>query len=442
MKSISDIVAASAFVCPSCGKIHSPGIGLCIIDEGASAELSPVLERLGVKRPLVICDKNTCNAAKSSHVFQVGEVCCLEGDTIAPDERAAGEILMKKPASLGKCDGVIGVGGGVINDLSKLVSAVKNVPYVYFATAPSMDGYASATSSVDRGGLKVSLPTKCADAVVADLDIIAAAPKKLILSGIGDMLAKYISLAEWKIAHIILDEYYCPYVVDLVSQSLEKVVQCAPLAVEGDKSAVGAVCEGLILAGMAMNFAGMSRPASGMEHYISHILDMRALEFGTRSSLHGIQCGIATLYMLRLYEKTTSVLANGIDMSKALAHAKEFDYGKYSAEMKEKLGHGGEVMAELEAKEGKYDPEKHSRRLRTIVTRREEILDVIRTLPKSSDLCRFMKSIGHSTDFSEIGISADEVSTAVKFSRDIRDKYVLGRLLWDVGEDGLIENLI
>ncbi len=441
MKSVSDIVAAGAFVCPVCGRVHSPGIGGCVIGEGASAKLPAVLDKLHVKRPFVICDENTYKAAKSTPVFTLGEVCCLTGDKIAPDEVSAGRILMKNPPALGRCDGIIGVGGGVINDLSKLISAAKNVPYVYLATAPSMDGYASATSSVDRDGLKVSLPTKSADVVVADLDIIAAAPKKLILAGIGDMLAKYISLAEWKIAHIILGEYYCPYVAELVSDSLDNVVKCAPLAVEGVKSAVGSVCEGLILAGMAMNFAGLSRPASGMEHYISHIIDMRALEFGTRSDLHGIQCGIATLYMLRLYEKAAAVLENGIDKDRAVSRAEEFDYTSYSREMKEKLGRGGEVMAALEAKEGKYDPDKHSRRLEVIIEKRKEILGVTRTLPKSEEICRFMKSIGHPVDFGEIGISADEAATAVKFSRDIRDKYVLGRLLWDVGADEILQQI-
>lgn len=64
---------------------------------------------------------------------------------------------------------------------------------------------------------------------------------------------------------------------------------------KGDKKAVTAVFEGLILCGAAMKFAGVSRPASGIEHYLSHIWDMRGVEFGTPVELHGIQCAVGTL---------------------------------------------------------------------------------------------------------------------------------------------------
>lgn len=39
--------------------------------------------------------------------------------------------------------------------------------------------------------------------VVADLDIIKGAPARLVASGINDILAKYISLTDWRIAHLV-----------------------------------------------------------------------------------------------------------------------------------------------------------------------------------------------------------------------------------------------
>ena len=70
-----------------------------------------------------------------------------------------------------------------------------------------------------------------------------------------------------------------------------------------EEKAVKAVFDGLIIGGIAMAYAGISRPASGGEHYFSHILDMRGLEFGAKTETHGIQCAIGTLLMAKQYDK-------------------------------------------------------------------------------------------------------------------------------------------
>ncbi len=93
------------------------------------------------------------------------------------------------------CDCIIGVGSGVINDISKLISTVTGRKYIIVATAPSMDGYASVLSSVARDGLKISLPTRCADVIIGDTDILASAPTHMLKAGLGDMLAKGVDWA-------------------------------------------------------------------------------------------------------------------------------------------------------------------------------------------------------------------------------------------------------
>ena len=130
----------------------------------------------------------------------------LPGNTVKPDEKTVGAAVMHFDR---RCDLVIGVGSGVINDVGKLLSKTAGTPYIIVGTAPSMDGYASATSLMDVDGLKVSLPSRCADAVVGDTAVLRQAPERMLIAGLGDMLAKYISLGEWRIAHIITGEYYC-----------------------------------------------------------------------------------------------------------------------------------------------------------------------------------------------------------------------------------------
>ncbi len=425
-----------SFICPICGRKHDSVVSDCFIGKGALVNLPDIVKKYDSVKPYVLCDINTYAAAGERVVSLLREnniepvLHIINSLEPSPDEKTVGDAVMYCERDV---DFIIGVGGGVINDTCKILAMTKRVHMAIVATAPSMDGFASATSSVDRSGLKVSLKSACPDCVIGDTEILASAPIHNIRSGIGDMLAKYVSLAEWKIANILLGEYYCAKVADTMRTALDKCITNAHAAVNREENAVSSVMEGLTLGGIMMNWAGLSRPASGMEHYISHIIDMRALEFCTPHDYHGIECGIATLHTIRMYEKLAGVLSQPIDIEKAVKHAESYDLEGHFAYMREKLGQGAETMIALEAKEGKYSAVKHKERIMTIALKREEILDAVKSMPKADELEKLMKSIGLPTEFSEIGLSDDDVDTAVLLARDIRDKYVLGRLLWDLG---------
>lgn len=431
---LNSLMQNDGFVCPSCGRTHKGLLKDCFIGDGVMAKLPELVKKYGGTKPFVLCDTLTYEAAGEWVCRLLDEAKIPYGLHIiqrikpAPDEKIVGEAVMYCPLD---CDLVIAVGGGVINDTGKVLASAKNVPNIIVATAPSMDGFASALSSMERSGLKVSLNTKCADAVIGEAEILAKAPVHMIRSGIGDMLAKYVSVAEWQIASLIVGDYYCDTVAQIVLNALDLCVKSAPKAVNGDKEAVCTVMEGLVLAGMAMNYAGLSRPASGMEHYISHIIDMRALEFGTPSDFHGIQCGIAALMTIRAYEQ---LMQQRPEPTAAREYVAAFDLEGWYAHLREKLGHGAEAIIAGDLKEKKYDPAKHAERLSKIVTNWGEIQRICSKMPRSADLAKFMKEIGHPTTGEEIGLTEEDMADAFFMAKDIRDKYVLGRLLWDLGK--------
>ena len=121
------------------------------------------------------------------------------------------------------------------------------------------------------------------------------------------------------------------------------------------------------------------------------------------------------------------------DRERALAYVKSFDFDAWSAEMTDFLGKGAEPMIALEAKEGKYDREKHKARLDTLLSRWEEIRKEICTLPRQAEIDRILDAIGAPKTAGEMGIDRDTVPVAFRRAGDIRDKYVLPRLLWDLG---------
>ena len=227
----------------ACGKYHDGILDTYIAEKGAICRVAEFVKKYHCKKAFLIADATTFSVAGnqvcrnltdngipfSKYVFPVSP---------KPDETAVGSVIMHYDAT---CDIIIGIGSGVINDISKIVANVTNHPYIIVATAPSMDGYASASSSMEMDGLKVSLPSKCANVVIGDIDILKNAPQRMLISGLGDMLAKYVSICEWRIAHTITGEYYCEEVASLIRSAVKKCMANAAGLLNRDEDAVAAV---------------------------------------------------------------------------------------------------------------------------------------------------------------------------------------------------------
>ena len=88
----------------------------------------------------------------------------------------------------------------------------------------------------------------------------------------------------------------------------------------------------------------------------------------------------------------------------------------------------------LEAKEGKYDQKKHRARLDCIIERWDQILAVINEeLPTVTELTALYDTVGMPKSMSEIGIDGGLLKMTFAAAKDIRDKYVLPRLAFDLG---------
>ena len=102
--------------------------------------------------------------------------------------------------------------------------------------------------------------------------------------------------------------------------------------------------------------------------------------------------------------------------------------------MREFLGKGAESMIALEKKEQKYNLLSHKKRIDLIIEKWDEILKIIdEELPTVSDLERLLDTVGLPKTMEEIGIDNKLLPMTFKAAKDIRDKYVLPRLCWDLG---------
>lgn len=210
-------------------------------------------------------------------------------------------------AALPEADLFVAVGAGVVSDLVKWCACERNRPYVSFATAISMNGYASANVAPSVGGVKTLVRARPPLAVFADPQVLADAPAHLTASGLGDILAKSVSSADWKLNEILFGDFYCDRSVRLIEE-IEPLYLHHPERIrDRDPVAMEALFEGLLLTGVAMTMAESSSPSSGGEHMLSHTLDMMSRIDGHPHDLHGRQVGLGTLLASELYRRVLAV---------------------------------------------------------------------------------------------------------------------------------------
>ena len=140
----------SIYGCP-CGRDHTCPISAVRIGEGAFSSLPALCE--GYTCILLVADTNTYAACGREVEGLLGRLVAsrhvFEGEgVVIPDEASVEAIEGKLTPDT---DLIVGVGSGVINDLCKFVGHKHTLPYIIVATAPSMDGYASAGAASGCG---------------------------------------------------------------------------------------------------------------------------------------------------------------------------------------------------------------------------------------------------------------------------------------------------
>lgn len=302
----------TSFDC-DCGKRHTIPTDYYRYGTDSLQELVKVAERIHSGGScLIIADSRTWSAGGETvyNLFElsgrsVARFILPDHGTESPvaDDTTKDYILANAP----EADLYISVGSGVINDLVKWVSFLRKKVYLTVPTAASMNGYGSANVAASVDGLKVLFHAEACRALFAHPEIIYSAPDEMTSSGLGDVLAKSVSSADWKLNQFLFGDYYCQFSVDLL-KDLEPVYLDNPEGIYAkDPEALKALFEALFYSSIAMTITGTSSPASGGEHLISHTLDMTAYRDGNHHDLHGRQVGVASIFCAALYQEVMAI---------------------------------------------------------------------------------------------------------------------------------------
>ena len=208
------------------------------------------------------------------------------------DIRQAEEVIEKSKPQV-----VFGVGGGTKIDIAKLSSARKETPFICVPTSASHDGMVSPFASIKGLDRPYSIKAQSPMAVVADTEVIINVPYRFIASGCADVISKFTSTRDWKLASEKKNEYYAQYTASLALMSAQHIVENADLFKPGSEPGLRVLLEALVSCGVAMCIGGTSKPCSGSEHLFSHALDLVA----PNQALHGEECGLGAIMMAKLH---------------------------------------------------------------------------------------------------------------------------------------------
>ena len=395
-----------------CGMDHRCGIHDIRIGSGLVTQVGEILRENGFpRRLLLIGDRDTLAAAagieESLTGFEVTRHCY---DTLRV---ATMDDVRLVEDYLDRVDAVVAVGTGSIHDPSRLACARRNKPLCLFATAPSMDGFASYNAPIVDGGFKTTHAAKCPEVIIADTKILAAAPKALKSAGFGDMISKYIALIDWQVSHLVTGETYCPRVAELTRTAVDRLMTMADRVTLEDEETAAAVLESLLMTGIAMSFTRTSRPGSGTEHILAHYWECIELLEGKIPNFHGEDVGVATLLTLREYEDLAS-------RETVTAHPEVNDwdavyraYGPLAGDVR-KLNTPDTITDGIEP--------------RVIEEKWPEIRAIVRSVPDYDACYRAMKAAGCKTTIAEIGKDPAFVAESLLYHPYMRRRLSLRRV--------------
>ncbi len=396
-----------------CGGSHTCTLRDVVIDSGAVRRVGEILEKNAFPRDvLLVADKNTLAAAEgiadslcgfnveykiydSIRVAEMHHVCELE------------DIIKDRDI------GILSVGTGSVNDPCRLAAARQDKMLCIFATAPSMDGFASYSSPIVDGGFKLSYPAKTPEVIIGDTRILADAPTELKSAGFGDMIAKYVGLIDWRVSHILTGEVWCEKVASLTREATDELFAMADLVTSRDEATAGKIFESLLKTGIGMSFMQNSRPASGSEHIVAHLIECIELRDGKIPNYHGDDVGVCTLEVLKLY----SCLA---EMTSVKAHAENVDWDEvfdYYGSMRDDV-YGMNFPTSVT--DG-ITPE-------LICEKWDDVRGAVKSVPSYEECFDAMRRAGCKITVEDIGKSRRLVDDCIKYSPFMRRRMTLLRL--------------
>jgi glycerol-1-phosphate dehydrogenase [NAD(P)+] len=292
---------------PDAGRLQPLGLGRIVAGPDALLSLREVVAELldGDGGPIAVLADAT-PMLRDRADLKATVLALLESDREVrpvqvgpPDGRAHADeetVAATLEAAVG-ASAIVTVASGTVADIGKTVAEeLGGVPHLIVQTAASVNGFADDQSVLLRNGVKRTVPSRWPDVLLLDGAVLAEAPPPMNLAGLGDLVSMFTATADWYLANEVgMDNGFSATAVALGRDHGEELLGLTPALARNDAAAIVRLAEILAISGISMGVAGRTAPSSGMEHTVSHMLEMAAERRRWDTALHGAKVGVATV---------------------------------------------------------------------------------------------------------------------------------------------------
>lgn len=405
------------------------------IDRGLIERCADCVTRSGLGRKvLIVADSVTAGVAANaieSALRGAGfacRLCVLPGKDIEPTPGMVQFILSALDANT---NFLLAVGSGVVTDLTRRSAFLARRPFAVFGTAASMDGYTSITSAMMIGGMKVSQYGKAARLLMFDTAILAAAPPLMQAAGVGDVVAKYNVLADWRLGRDVAGEHYCPLCAHLAETALAACTGSIEDIIACSEAGARVLIEALILAGLTVLIVGSTRPVASLEHNIAHHWEMTRMAEGGAALSHGISAGLGLVYALLFHDMLRN--AGPAHTDKAAVKAGRMSKAQKRAFLKSSYpGRIGPKIIRVN-KDWYLSWRRQKQRIAALISCHEQYKKDSESLPDYRDIIRIFQRMGAPASASQAGISPSLLTQTLLCAKDYRQRYSIASALDELG---------
>lgn len=407
-----------------------------IVAEDAIPPLLSYCQEQELARFFLVADTNTyrvlgerTEAALRSAGIDVKTILLTDHE-IATNEYFIVRTLME---TNGEDRQFIAVGSGTVTDITRFVSHRTRAKFISLPTAPSVDGYTSIVAPTEVGKYKVPIVTHPPQAVFANLPTLCAAPRRMIAAGLGDLLGKYTSLADWRIGELLYDEPYNASIAQYMRESVDRTVEVIDSIASASCEGITRLMDGLVGAGFGMLEFGDSRPASGAEHHIGHYWEMKLIIEGRPALLHGAEVGVATIFAARRYARLRQISRAE---AAALLKARQMPtVDQMLAEIQQGYGLVADRIRTIQAPLLNMTAADLERLKSRILDSWDEIQTVATQVPAPEQIESWLAAVDGPTTPSMLDLSEAETRLALNTAHYLRDRFTINRLFfWLFGQ--------
>ena len=281
------------------------------IEENAIQKIYEILSASNIKGKLLFVTDPLIDGLYGTIVKnQLAQLVNLKSESVNNNSIAYSMSVAERVIAT-DVDYIVGLGGGKVLDVCKYAAYVSKRPFISIPTTMANDGIASPIAVLKRkDGKPKSLGCVKPSIIIIDTVLIKNSPIQFIKAGIGDTISNHMALMDWDFACSRKQDKMNGFAYLMSRTSLDALMRTKYDTICPEF--INVLANSLVLSGIAMDFAGSSRPVSGSEHLFSHALDY----YCEQKNLHGIQVALGTVAVLKIL---------GFEYSEVLNYLKRFE---------------------------------------------------------------------------------------------------------------------